>query len=846
MAGIANPTTQNLNMPADSAAALAVLPLPLRNWFLDHFARPTPAQCFAWPTVAAGHNLLLSAPTGTGKTLAAFVPILGQFLAHRESGVHCIYVAPLKALLADVYRTIRRAIQEIAGSNRSCPSVARIALRTGDTGQRARRQMVRKPPTILLTTPESLAVLLTQIDWIAHFSTAKWLIVDEVHALATGKRGADLSLSMERLEQAAGRPLIRLGLSATCAPLDRAAHFLVGSGRTCLVAQVADATPVRLDIEPLAETGAGFFTRLVQRVAAEIRPGSTTLVFTNARGAAERLTWALRQLFPEHARRIAAHHSCLAPGRRRRIERALKRGRQWCVVSSTSLELGIDIGSVDRVVLVHPPGGVGRLMQRLGRSGHRPGQCRRGLVLTSSRAELLEAAVTCTSSGDAQLEHLDIANHPLDVLCQHLLGMAATSSWIVDDAFSLVRKASPYCKLTREDFDSCLAYLSGQRSDCSDWLPPRLRWEGGAFTLVDSRTATLLRRNLGTIFSEDTRTVVNADGAWIGSLEEAYASGLQPGDRFLLDGRCLQVRLNHPGMLEVEDAPGRPLSPRWLSEAWPLSRDLAARLFTMRVRAAEALLEGPAKLLHLLGEEYGLKGAAAAELADYFQRQQEISEIPGRDVLLIELIYGESVGEYYLHTPLHHAANDALARVAAWRLARGHARSCSTIVADLGLMLCTAGEPLTPDLWRVLLSPTYLADDLRQALAESDLLRGRFQRVAYTGFMLVRNPLGKQRKVGGASWPARRLFDDVVRADANFVLMRQARREVEESLCNLEAAAAFAQSLQELPVRIRRLTAPSPFVEHWSQALGGPGEQVDSPEDALRRLHALLTAAGAV
>src|SRR5207249_9766619 len=259
-------------------------------------------------------------------------------------------------------------------------------------------------------------------------------------------------------------------------------------------------------------------------------------------GLAERLTWALRCRFPQLAPRIAAHHSALAAPRRRLVERRLKSGQLRAVVSSTSLELGIDVRSVEQVVLVHPPGGVTRLLQRLGRSGHGPGRTRRGLVLTTGPGELLEAAVTCAAARSAQIEPLRCAEHPLDVLCQHLLGMAVVGPCEADAAFALVRRAFPFRHLERRDFDDCLTYLAGRNRDGREWLPPRLEYAGGQFSIVDARTARIVRRNLGTILADEPKPVRLADGTPIGTVDEPYADRLQPGDRFLLDGRCLEFR----------------------------------------------------------------------------------------------------------------------------------------------------------------------------------------------------------------------------------------------------------------------------------------------------------------
>lgn len=851
------------------AAAMAALPDPVARWFAGRYGEPTAAQRLAWPALAAGHHLLLSAPTGTGKTLAAFLPTLGElFLASAapaapwscpSRGVRCLYVAPLKALGNDACRAVQTTIDELATRLAETGRIPRLGVRSGDTPARERRTQLDDPPDVLLTTPESLAVLLSGPGAARLFSGLRRVVVDEVHALAPTKRGADLALSLERLEEMSGGPLQRIGLSATASPLEVAARFLVGGERPCLIGAAGEATSLELTYRPL-EGGPRFLRQLVATLEPELRTRRATLVFTNARGLAERLAWALRHAMPDWDGLIAVHHSAIAADRRREIEGAFKRGQLRAVVSSTSLELGIDVGSVDLAVLVHPPGDVVRLLQRVGRAGHGPGRVKRGLVLTASAAELLEAAVTGASGRSAQCETLRLPDRPLDVLCQQLLGMACAGPCSADAAFALARRAAPFRDLDRRDFDHCLAYLFGRDRFGQPWLPPRLEGDADGFGVRDARTARLLRRNLGSILAEETTPVhllQNPDdttegdgvspGAFpIGEVDRPFAEGLQPGDRFLLDGRCLEMRRLEAGTLVVEEAAGRPAVPRWPGDGWPLSTELAQRLYALRVRAAEALRDGPRALAELLAREYGLGDEAAGALAEYFERQEALSEIPDGESVLVEAVGNSAAVELYVHTPLNRLANDALARVAVYRLARGHGRSADSVVADLGFALFVRG-PLTvavPELLRPLLAAANFAADLDAALADSPSLRERFRCVAMTGLMLLRNPIGGQRKVGGRGWGERQLFDRVRARDADFVLLRQARRELLAERCDVGAALAFAEALPRRAVKCRRLDRPSPFAENWTQSSPGAAEAAETPADALRRLHAALTGTG--
>jgi ATP-dependent Lhr-like helicase len=677
-------------------------------------------------------------------------------------------------------------------------------------------------------------------------------VVDEVHALASSKRGADLALSLERLDALTAGNLQRIGLSATATPLDDAARWLAGGGRDCSIAHAELSTPLDLTLTPLDDAGR-FLAALVDQILPALHAHRSTLVFTNTRRLAEQLAWALRRNLPGAEDQIAAHHSSLAAGRRREIEEAFKAGRLRAVVSSTSLELGIDVGPIDLVVLIHPPGDVVRLLQRVGRSGHGPARVRRGLVLTATPVELLEGAVTAASGRAGQCEPLRVPPRPLDVLCQQIAGMACARAWSADEMYRLVCRADPYRDLGRRDFDDCLSYLWGLDQTGRPWLPPRLQGDSTCFAIRDEGTARLLRRNLGTIL-EEPRCLVRRDGGEdgtpggvVGDVTEAFADRLQAGDRFLLDGRCLEVRRRERMTLVVDEVLGRASVPRWGGDGWPLSTELARRLYALRVQAAEALREGPAALAELLRRDYGLGDAAIAVLLRHFQRQESVSEVPDTTAALVEVVAYDGGADYWWHTPLNRLANDALARVAVHRLVRDHGRSAKSVVADLGFsLLVNGGLPEgtagPADVLRSLLNPEGFDADLEASLDAGAAVRERFGRVAMTGLMTLRNPLGPRRRVGGPDWAARRLFDQVQAHDADFVLLRQARAEVGNDLCDAAAALDYSRELAMRPLRCRWLPGPSPFAGNWTQADAGAAEMAESPEEALQRLHESLMA----
>ncbi|MBI2804471.1 MAG: DEAD/DEAH box helicase [Planctomycetes bacterium] len=850
-----------LTIPPSREVAEHGLTPKVRAWFATTFGVPTPAQRCAWPTIALGRNLLLSAPTGSGKTLAAFVPLLNHLLTDSATGLRCLYVAPLKALVRDVRANLKQAVRSL----RETTSIdLRIGLRTGDTSWRIRQRQLTDPPAILLTTPESFAQMLAQPDWQAVFRSLRWVVVDEIHALIGAKRGADLACSLERLDTLTPTPSQRIGLSATCAPLENVAEYLVGVGRSCTVASIADRTEKHFVIEPLFEfcsplplrdgpgvraeapttgesderagteptltqaaSGAGWIAALLDRIEPELSTNRTTLLFTNTRNLAERLTWALRRRYPERWDDIAVHHSALSAARRRSVERRMKQGRLWAIVSSTSLELGIDIGSVDLVVFVHPPGAVVRLLQRVGRSGHRPDAPRRGLLLTASAGELLEAVVTADSGCAGQIEPVRFANAPLDVLCQQIVGIAMTG-WATPGAtFALLQKAFPFRHLAWDVFQDCLDYLSGRLRDGTTWLPARLRWDDGRFTIADDRTAKLLRRNLGTILSEDACVIrlresahEDADTKTLGEVDQVYADRLELGDRFVLDGRCLELKKRGAVELVVEEVFGRPQAPRWLGTGVPMPGELARRIFLFRAQAGEMLRDGD--LAAWLRTDYRLDQPAIGALTDYVGEQESTSEIPTLCALTIECVAMQACTEYFVHTPLPRSSNETLARVLAQRWQRAKSKPCLALAADLGVYVM-AFEPAlaSADLWREHWSTVHLERDFYEHLQGSDLLKQQFGRIAQTGLMILRNPAGLKRKVGGKDWTERRLFEQVRARCPNFVLLRQAQAEAITTTCDLAGALAFAEALARMPIRVRHLAKPSPFGETLMQRAAG-------------------------
>ena len=860
----------------ESARALALLSEPVRAWFAATFPEgPTPAQELAWPPIAAGDHVLLVSPTGTGKTLAAFLAILDRLFREQAKGVlapglRCVYVSPLRSLNYDIERNLSTPLEGIRRRLSRDVGPVRVGVRTGDTSAYHRRQLRDHPPHVLITTPESLSLLLSQESWHAHWRGVEHIIVDEVHALTPTKRGADLAVSLERLAARAERDPSRIGLSATCCPAEIVARFLVGPSRTCRVVEAItppSAPPAQIDVESLIKPGESphrglSYRRLLRRLCETISQNRTTVVFANTRAFAEKITHDLRRDLARSASgstsaeaewAVVAHHSALDAGRRRAIESALRSGQVRAVVTSTSLELGVDIGTADLTVQIGLPGGVSRCVQRVGRSGHHMGAISRGLLLAATPAELVGAVVTARAALAGRIEPLRMVGAPLDVVCQQLIGMACAGEQSVATAFQLIRKAGPTAELTRPDFDDCLAFLAGELpapagadepepGAAPRWTSPRIWKNNGSFGIRDRRVIRWFRSNVGTIHSEEAVRVLENRVA-VGTLESTYAERLVPGDRFVLDGRALEFIRLDGSILHARPAGGEPSLPRWTSDRQSLSFELARELADFRHEIGRRLVEeGPEAVRASLIESFDLDSEAADVVIELFEAQVQWSEVPGARDLLVEQSPSSLGAGFVLtfHAPLHRAACEALGRATAARLGRRFGRNLALSVADLGWSIRLpeeAGhtrESITP-----LLSLERFTDDVMEGLDRGELPARRFRYVASTALMVLRNPEpGRRVRVGGLHWASTRLYPLVKAICPDHPLIRETRREVLDDL--LDAPAAEHWLAQRPAVRFRVLSALSPFGAAWIEPSQPEALHFESAADALRRLHVRL------
>jgi ATP-dependent Lhr-like helicase len=800
----------------------------LAAWFDANFPSFTDAQLLCVPAILHCESILLTSPTGSGKTLAGFLGVFDFLLRKLDVGacspaVQCIYVSPLRALAYDIGKNLRAPIVGM-----QLEKELLVHARTGDTPASERAKFRRHPAQFLITTPESLAVMLAQESYAVHLAACRFVIVDELHSFAGNKRGADLTLSLERLEHlrrvadSKSPDLCRVGLSATAAPLDVLAQFLVGAGRTCRIAEarvektsiVEVFSPIRKrPYPPAGYTGA----RLYEELAQLIRGRQSVLVFTNVRSAAEQLGLRLKELLPELADQIETHHASLDRSVRLDVEDRLKRGELRAVVCSTSLEMGIDIGAVDLVVMVATPKGVSRAIQRIGRSGHSLNRSSHGVLVATNINDLVEATVTATLVRERQLDPVKIQRKPLDVVAQHVVGLAASGPIGVDETFELFRRAYPFRELTREEFDSVIHYLSGGGFSLEKQYADtfgKIRVEEGMIALAHPRIAREFLVNIGTIHSEGFVDVLLRRRR-LGSVEENFIKQLQIGDLFVLGGRI--VRLIETGVQEVhvERADGHlPTVPRWNAAKMPLTSGLARAVRKLRTETEERLRDADddAPAIDWLVEKYGITLANSRAIIEQFRAQARLSEIPIGRKMLVELYREGDHAHYFFHSLIGRSANDALSRIVALRVKNRIGGNALATIDDYGFLLTLRRfQELPLADWQGCFGRAGAEDDLRNALRGSELVKWQFRGVAQTGLMVPRNLPGKQRRRKQFNWSAEVLFRVLEQHEPSHPLLEEAYRQATHTFLDAESAYAFLDDVGTFDWSLRELPVVSPF-----------------------------------
>jgi ATP-dependent Lhr-like helicase len=644
------------------------------EWFDRSFAAPTPAQAEAWPAINRGRHTLIAAPTGSGKTLAAFLAAIDALVRQGLDGgladeTQVVYVSPLKALSNDIQRNLEAPLAGIREALRrqGLPEVdIRTWVRTGDTAAGERERMRRSPPHIVITTPESLYILLGSESGRKMLATVRTVIVDEIHAVAPNKRGSHLAVSLERLNALCGGDLLRIGLSATQKPIEAVARFLVGPTGQCQIIDTGHRRSRDLALEvpasPLEAVMAGeVWQQVYDRLTELIEAHRTTLIFVNTRRLAERVTRQLSErLGAEH---VTAHHGSLAREQRFDAEQRLKCGALKALVATASLELGIDIGEVDLVCQLGSPRSIASFLQRVGRSGHAVAGTPKGRLFPLSRDELVECAALIDSVRRGELDRLMIPEQPLDVLAQHIVAEVAAQEWDEDEFYALVRRAWPYRSLPREDFSAVLAMLAEGFSTRRGRRGALLHHDAVNHKLRGRRGARLTALTSGGTIPDnaDYQVLLEPENQVIGTVNEDFAVESMVGDVFQLGNAAYRVMRVERGTLRVEDAQGAaPNIPFWLGEAPGRSDELSQSVSRLRADIACRLPAGKSTS-HWLVEDIGIAEPAAEQIIDYLAAgHAALGVLPTRDTLVIERFFDEIGGmQLVIHSPYGSRLNRA-------------------------------------------------------------------------------------------------------------------------------------------------------------------------------------------
>jgi ATP-dependent Lhr-like helicase len=822
----------------------------VRDWFTRSFERPTEAQAQAWPAIAAGDNVLVSAPTGSGKTLAAFLWGLDRLVANPGHG-RLVYVSPLKALSYDIEKNLRAPLRGIGGD-------ISVAIRTGDTPQKERQAMLRKPPDVLITTPESLYLMLTSKarEFLAETDS---IIVDEIHAVARTKRGAHLALSLERLEHLVGRPLQRIGLSATQRPLEEVGRFLVGSRRDCRIVDAGVRKPLDLKIhvpvddmsEPDAHdvtdpavggmgTAAGggdlvgdglggtsaissrsIWPAIYPELLALVRQHRSTIIFVNSRRGAERLAVRLNDLAAEEDGQdqstptqpyvARAHHGSLAREERLVVEDLLKSGELPCLVATSSLELGIDMGAVDLVIQVESPKSVTAGLQRIGRAGHGVGEVSRGRIFPKFRADLLECAVVAKRMRDGDIEATVVPRNPLDVLAQQVVAITATGDeWKVGELHDVVRQSYPFAELSRELLDSVLDMLDGRYpSEEFAELRPRIVWDRVEDTIRARRGALQLAvTNAGTIPDRGLYGVNLPDGRRVGELDEEMVYEARPGQTFLLGASTWRIEeITHDRVI-VTPAPGAPGAvPFWRGDGVGRPKELGEAIGAF---AREAVDRDPAEL----ATEYDLDERAASNLTAFLREQRDATRVVPSDRTIVIERFRDEIGDWRLCvlSPYGGRVHAAWALALSARIRDQFGLESDAIWSDDGIIVHLPDADEAPAAELVLVQPDEIEELVVRELSSSALFGARFRENAARALLLPRARPGKRTPLWQQRLKAQSLLE-VAKRYGQFPIVLETYRECLRDVFDLPGLEALLRGLhtRELSLVEVETQRASPF-----------------------------------
>ncbi len=812
-------------------------------WFRQTFDAPTAAQALAWPAIQAGRHVLVAAPTGSGKTFAAFLAAIDQLVrqgltAGLADETQVLYVSPLKALSNDIQRNLQGPLEGIRDELAALglPDAAiRTVVRTGDTSQAARAGMRRRAPHIVVTTPESLYILLTSDSGRKMLRTTRTVIVDEIHAVAGGKRGSHLALSLERLQALTGAPLTRIGLSATQRPVEEMARFLVGADPAgCTIVDRGHVRSLDLALElpaaPLEAVMSGeTWTQVYDRLAELVTAHRTTLVFVNTRRLVERVVRHLSERLG--GENVGAHHGSLAKERRLEAEQRLKRGELKVLVATASLELGIDIGDVDLVCQIGSTRSIGTFLQRVGRAGHAVGGTSKGRLFPLSRDELVECAALLRAVRQGELDRLMVPQNALDVLCQQIVAEVAAREWRTDELFETFRRAHPYRNLTAAQFEECIDMLAAGFSTRRGRHTALLHHDSVNRMLRPRKSSRLTAITSGGAIPDnaDYRVLMEPAGLLVGTVNEDFAVESLQGDVFQLGNASYRILRVERGTVRVQDAHGQPPSiPFWLGEAPGRSVELCAAVADLKQEIGRRLAD-PGAARQWLIEAAGLDEVAALQLVGYLEAgRAALGALPTLDTIIFERFFDESGG---MQLVIHSAFGSRVNR--AWGLAL-RKRFCRTFNFELQaaatedhivLSLTQAHSFELAEVARYLHSNS-ARHILIQALCAAPMFEVRWRWVAGISLALPRFRGGRKVPPQIARMNAEDLlasvFPDQVACAENLPgeievpehpLVRQTLRDCLQEAMDADAFEAVLRGLESGAIRVvaRDLTEPSPL-----------------------------------
>ncbi|HEX9303084.1 MAG TPA: DEAD/DEAH box helicase [Thermoanaerobaculia bacterium] len=718
----------------------------VRKWFADRLGEPTPPQRDGWPPIREGRHTLIAAPTGSGKTLAAFLSAIDSLIRQGPAladETQVVYVSPLKALSNDVQKNLQGPLAEIRSGDPSIPEV-RVLVRTGDTPSSGRAAMTRRPPHILVTTPESLYLMLTSDGGRGVVRTVRTVIVDEIHALVRDKRGSHLSLSLERLEKLAGRPVQRVGLSATQKPLGEVGRFLVGAGRECTLVDAGTFRELDLGVEippsPLATVCSHEqWGEIYERIAELVRGHQTTLVFVNTRKMAERIAAQLTRLLGEDA--VTSHHGSLSKTRRLDAEDRLKAGRLRALVATASLELGIDIGDVDLVIQVGASRSIATFLQRVGRAGHALKKIPKGRLFPLTLDELVEAAALLRCIRGAVLDRTPMPPRPLDILAQQIVAACVAEAWDEETLFALSRNAWPYRDLERGDFDRVVALHTVGRGAL-------LHRDGVNGRLMGTKRARLAALLSGGAIPDtaDYQVRLEPDGTLVGTVNEDWAIESNGGDIFQLGNASWRILRVEPGIVRVADAKGQPPSlPFWLGEGPGRTRELALEIGALREECGRPETDTATSLRSTCGD--ALPEGAAVQIADYVSAgRQALGEVPSQKRVILERFFDESGGmQLVVHAPFGSKINRAWGLALRKKFCVGFGFELQAAANEEAIVLSLGSQHSFPldDVFDYL-HPSSAREVLVQALLPTPMFETRWRWNAQRSLLLERSRNGKK------------------------------------------------------------------------------------------------------